>query len=109
MDSGLKYQDVKVGTGAVAKDGDTVSVQYTGYLLDGTVFDSSLKTGTPFSFQLGGHQVIQGWDQGVAGMKEGGQRKLIIPSDLAYGPGGQGPIPPNATLVFDVELLKAGA
>lgn len=103
----LQIVDVVVGTGAEAKNGDTVSVNYTGTLLDGTVFDSSLKPGRgPFEFQLGVGQVIKGWDQGVLGMKIGGKRKLTIPPDLAYGASGAGGvIPPNATLKFDVELL----
>lgn len=103
----LQIVDVVVGTGAEAKNGDTVSVNYTGTLLDGTVFDSSLKPGrTPFEFQLGVGQVIKGWDEGVLGMKIGGKRKLTIPPDLAYGAqGAGGVIPPNATLKFDVELL----
>ena len=104
--SGLKYQDVVVGTGATAQAGQNVSVHYTGTLMDGSKFDSSLDRGTPFDFQLGAGMVISGWDEGVAGMKVGGKRKLIIPSNLAYGPNGQPPvIPPNATLNFDVQLV----
>jgi peptidylprolyl isomerase len=105
--SGLKYIDEKVGAGAVAKTGDTVTVHYTGRLKDGKKFDSSRDRNEPFSFKLGARKVIQGWDEGVAGMKEGGKRKLIIPHELAYGPGGKSPsIPPAAELTFDVELLK---
>lgn len=101
----LQIKDVRVGTGTVAKAGDSVSVNYRGTLLDGTLFDQSYGK-APFDFQLGAGQVIKGWDQGVAGMKVGGKRQLTIPSDLAYGPQGQGSIPPGATLKFDVELLK---
>jgi FKBP-type peptidyl-prolyl cis-trans isomerase len=103
--SGLAYQDTKVGTGATAAAGQNVSVHYTGWLPDGTKFDSSRDRNQPFDFKLGAGQVIRGWDEGVAGMKVGGRRLLVIPPDLAYGPSGSGPIPPNATLVFDVELL----
>jgi FKBP-type peptidyl-prolyl cis-trans isomerase len=106
MPSGLKYQDLVVGTGAEAAAGKIVSVHYTGWLTDGTKFDSSVDSGQPYPFQLGAGSVIRGWDEGVAGMKVGGKRKLTIPPALAYGPGGRPPvIPPNATLVFDVELL----
>ena len=102
----LKMEDLKVGTGAEAVAGKTVSVHYTGWLTDGKKFDSSLDRGQPFEFQLGAGQVIQGWDKGVAGMKVGGKRKLTIPSDMGYGArGAGGVIPPNATLVFEVELL----
>lgn len=102
----LKVEDITVGTGAEAKAGQTVSVHYTGRLVDGSKFDSSLDRGQPFTFALGRGQVIKGWDQGVAGMKVGGKRKLTIPPELGYGAGGFPPvIPPNSTLVFDVELL----
>lgn len=102
----LKMEDVKVGTGAEAKPGDTVSVHYTGWLTDGTKFDSSKDAGQPFEFQLGQGMVIKGWDEGVAGMKIGGVRKLTIPADMGYGEqGAGGVIPPGATLVFEVELL----
>ena len=109
--NGLKYTDTTVGTGAEATPGHKVSVHYTGWLYNndkkGNKFDSSLDRGQPFSFTLGAHQVIQGWDLGVAGMKVGGKRTLIIPPDLGYGArGAGGVIPPNATLTFDVELLK---
>jgi FKBP-type peptidyl-prolyl cis-trans isomerase len=106
---GLKYEILKKGHGTTAKAGQTVTVNYTGRLVDGTVFDSSLNPGRqPFQFNLGTHQVIQGWDEGVAGMKIGEKRKLTIPSALGYGAAGAGGvIPPNATLIFDVELLKA--
>lgn len=106
-DSGLKYEDLTEGEGAVATAGSTVKVHYTGWLTDGTKFDSSLDRNAPFSFPLGGGRVIRGWDEGVAGMKVGGQRKLTIPPQLGYGAvGAGGVIPPNATLVFEVELLE---
>lgn len=102
----LKIEDLEEGQGAVAQPGQTVSVHYTGRLTDGSKFDSSLDRGQPFSFKLGSGQVIQGWDRGVAGMKVGGRRKLTIPPDLAYGDRGFPPvIPPQSTLVFEVELL----
>jgi FKBP-type peptidyl-prolyl cis-trans isomerase len=105
--SGLKYQDVKEGTGDVATAGKTVSVHYTGWLTNGTKFDSSKDRGQPFEFPLGGGRVIRGWDEGVQGMKVGGTRKLTIPPELGYGArGAGGVIPPNAALVFEVELLK---
>ena len=104
--SGLKYIDIKEGTGATPKTGQTVSVHYTGTLEDGTKFDSSRDRGQPFKFKLGQGQVIKGWDEGLSTMKVGGERKLIIPPDLGYGArGAGGVIPPNATLNFDVELL----
>jgi len=105
--SGLQYWDLKQGTGATASTGKTVSVHYTGWLAkDGKKFDSSVDRGQPFMFQLGAGQVIKGWDEGVSGMKVGGKRQLRIPPDLGYGArGAQGAIPPNATLIFDVELL----
>ena len=104
--SGLEYWDIKVGTGAVAQTGHHVKVDYTGWLTDGKKFDSSVGTGRPFDFLLGGGQVIKGWDEGVAGMKVGGKRQLRIPPDLAYGAKGYpGAIPPNATLIFDVQLV----
>src|SRR6188768_259385 len=99
--SGLQYIDLKVGTGATAQ---TVSVHYTGWLENGKKFDSSVDRGQPFSFPLGAGPVIKGWDEGVKGMKVGGKRKLIIPSNLGYGArGAGGVIPPNATLIFEVE------
>jgi peptidylprolyl isomerase len=106
--SKLVAQDVIVGTGPEAKEGDQVSVQYVGVLRDnGKEFDSSWKRNAPFEFTIGGGNVIQGWDQGVVGMKVGGRRRLIIPPDLAYGASGQPPtIPPNSALVFDIDLKK---
>jgi len=104
--SGLEYWDIKVGTGAVAEAGHKVKVDYTGWLTDGKKFDSSVGSGRPFEFMLGAGQVIKGWDQGVAGMKVGGKRQLRIPPELAYGAKGYpGAIPPNATLIFDVQLV----
>lgn len=106
MPSGLKYVDRVVGTGDEAVAGKTVNVHYTGWLENGKKFDSSVDRGQPFSFPLGAGRVIKGWDEGVQGMKVGGKRKLTIPSDLGYGSrGAGGVIPPNATLIFDVELL----
>jgi FKBP-type peptidyl-prolyl cis-trans isomerase len=102
----LKIEEVVVGTGDEAKKGKTVSVHYTGWLTDGKKFDSSKDRGQPFSFPLGAGHVIRGWDDGVAGMKVGGKRKLTIPPDLGYGArGAGGAIPPNSTLIFEVELL----
>jgi len=108
--NGLKYTDTNVGTGTEATKGSKVSVHYTGWLYNngvkGAKFDSSLDRGQPFAFGLGAGQVIRGWDEGVSGMKVGGKRTLIIPPDLGYGArGAGGVIPPNATLMFDVELL----
>lgn len=104
--SGLIYEDIIVGTGATATAGHAVTVHYTGWLTNGTKFDSSKDRNQPFNFRLGAGEVIRGWDEGVAGMKVGGTRKLTIPPQLGYGASGAGGvIPPNATLVFDVELL----
>ena len=108
--SGLQFEDTVAGTGAEAQPGNRVSVHYTGWLFTdgvaGTKFDSSKDRGEPFQFSLGGGQVIRGWDEGVAGMKIGGTRRLVIPPDLGYGTrGAGGVIPPNATLLFEVDLL----
>jgi FKBP-type peptidyl-prolyl cis-trans isomerase FkpA len=106
--SGLQYIDLKIGTGATAQAGRTVTVHYTGWLENGKKFDSSVDRGQPFSFPLGAGRVIKGWDEGVQDMKVGGKRKLIIPANLGYGArGAGGVIPPNATLIFEVELLGA--
>jgi peptidylprolyl isomerase len=106
-DSGLQYIDIEEGTGDTPQGGQTVVAHYTGWLEDGTKFDSSVDRGTPLTFTLGVGQVIAGWDEGLATMKVGGQRRLIIPPDLGYGETGAGAtIPPNATLIFDVELLE---
>lgn len=105
--SGLKYVEIVEGTGATPKQGQTVVVHYTGTLEDGTKFDSSRDRNSPFSFKLGVGQVIKGWDEGLSTMRVGGRRQLIIPPDLGYGArGAGGVIPPNATLLFDVELLR---
>jgi len=109
--SGLAYEDLKVGTGKEAKAGDSVVVDYTGWLDEGTKkgkkFDSSHDRAEPFTFVIGGGQVIKGWDEGVAGMKPGGKRVLYIPPGLGYGSRGSGrAIPPNADLIFEVDLLK---
>lgn len=105
--SGLQYWDLVSGTGETAVSGKIVKVHYTGWLTNGTKFDSSVDRNTPFEFPLGAHRVIKGWDEGVAGMKVGGKRQLHIPPDLGYGArGAGGRIPPGATLIFDVELLE---
>src|SRR6184192_3699804 len=104
--SGLQYVDLTIGIGATAEAGQTVTVHYTGWLENGNKFDSSVDRGQPFSFPLGAGRVIKGWDEGVAGMKVGGKRTLVIPPELGYGArGAPGAIPPNATLKFEVELL----
>jgi len=105
--SGLIYWDIRVGNAATAKEGSHVRVHYTGWLTNGKKFDSSVDAGKPFDFTIGNGEVIKGWEEGVAGMRAGGKRQLRIPPDLAYGAEGtpDGPIPPNATLIFDVQLL----
>jgi len=108
-DSGLKYEELEIGDGDTAEAGQQVTVHYTGWLEDGTKFDSSVDRNDPFVFKLGMGMVIKGWDEGVAGMQVGSKRKLTIPADLGYGErGAGGVIPPNATLIFDVELLAVG-
>jgi FKBP-type peptidyl-prolyl cis-trans isomerase FkpA len=108
--SGLQIEEIHVGTGETAQAGQFVSVHYTGWLTDGRKFDSSKDRDEPFEFSLGGHMVIAGWDEGVQGMKVGGVRKLTIPPQLGYGArGAGGVIPPNATLVFEVELLDVSS
>ena len=105
--SGLVYWEIRVGNGEVAKEGSRVRVHYTGWLTNGKKFDSSVDAGKPFDFTIGNGEVIKGWEEGVAGMRVGGKRQLRIPPDLAYGTDGtpDGSIPPNATLIFDVQLL----
>ena len=103
---GLKYIDVAPGEGAEAKNGDVLAVMYTGYLEDGTMFDQSA---SPYPVTLGTGSVIQGWEEGLLGIKAGGKRRLIIPPALGYGANGGGPIPPNATLIFDVEIVSINA
>jgi len=102
----LVIEDLVVGTGATAAVGDTVTVHYVGTFTSGTKFDSSYDAGQPFPFRIGAGQVIAGWDQGVPGMKVGGKRRLTIPASLAYGSQGRGAIPPNTTLVFEIDLLS---
>ena len=111
LPGGLVYQDEVVGKGRMPKTGDNVTVHYVGTLTNGKKFDSSRDRGTPFTFALGEGQVIKGWDEGVATMRVGGRRKLVIPPSLGYGEAGAGGgvIPPNATLIFDVELLSIGS
>jgi FKBP-type peptidyl-prolyl cis-trans isomerase FkpA len=105
--SGLTYWDLRIGNGETAKEGSRVLVHYTGWLLDGKKFDSSVDAGQPFKFTIGNGEVIKGWEEGIAGMRVGGKRQLRIPPELGYGAEGtpDGPIPPNATLIFDVKLL----
>lgn len=101
----LIIEDTKIGTGNEVKSGDNISIHYTGTLEDGTKFDSSYNRGQPLETQIGVGQVIEGWDKGIVGMKVGGKRKLTIPYQMAYGEDGYGPIPPKATLIFEVELM----
>jgi peptidylprolyl isomerase len=106
-ESGLRYEDITVGTGQSPQSGQDVTVHYTGTLVDGTKFDSSLDRGQPFTFKIGVGQVIKGWDEGVMTMKVGGKRKLVIPPQLGYGARRMGDkIPPNSTLVFEIELIS---
>jgi len=106
LQGGLKVTDIKVGSGPIAESGNTIAVHYTGWLMDGTKFDSSLDRGDPIVFQLGAGRVIKGWEEGVKGMRVGGKRKLVIPSSMGYGERGYPPvIPPDATLQFEVELM----
>lgn len=110
LPDGLRYGDLITGTGAMPVAGENVTVQYTGWLTNGTIFDSSRKQGrTPFSFPIGTGQVIKGWDEGVITMHVGGKRRLVIPPALGYGSSANGQIPANSTLVFEVELLSVGA
>jgi FKBP-type peptidyl-prolyl cis-trans isomerase len=106
-DDGLQYWDIRVGTGQTAKEGNHVRVHYTGWLTNGKKFDSSVDAGSPFDFTIGNGEVIKGWEEGVTGMRVGGKRQLRIPPSLGYGAQGTpgGPIPPNATLIFDIKLL----
>ncbi|MBQ7256990.1 MAG: FKBP-type peptidyl-prolyl cis-trans isomerase [Abditibacteriota bacterium] len=103
--TGLKIEDIKVGEGEAVEEGDTVKVHYTGMLTNGKVFDSSKERGEPFRFTVGAGNVIQGWEKGLIGMKVGGKRLLTIPPDLGYGDRDMGDIPPNSTLIFEIELL----
>jgi peptidylprolyl isomerase len=103
--SGLQYDDLVVGSGKMAEPGTNVSIHYSGYLLDGTPFDSSLNSGQPLKFQIASGQMIAGFDEGVRGMRIGGKRKILVPWQMAYGEAGRPPIPPKADLVFDLELL----
>ncbi|MBE0409913.1 MAG: FKBP-type peptidyl-prolyl cis-trans isomerase [Anaerolineales bacterium] len=103
---GWQIEDLVIGDGPAATNGNLVSVHYTGWLLDGTKFDSSLDRGQPFEFTIGEGQVIRGWEEGLVGMRAGGKRQLTIPPDMAYGAAGRGSIPPNATLIFEIELLE---
>ena len=107
-DQKVKIEDTVVGTGPAVKNGDKVTVHYTGTLTNGEKFDSSLDRNQPFSFVVGGGMVIQGWEEGLVGMQVGGKRKLTIPSEKGYGARGQGPIPPNSVLLFDIELISIG-
>ncbi|MFH1472899.1 MAG: FKBP-type peptidyl-prolyl cis-trans isomerase [bacterium] len=105
-ETGVDSTDLTFGDGLDVRAGDTLTVHYVGTLVDGKVFDSSVDRGTPFVFTVGQGSVIRGWDEGLIGMKEGGQRRLVIAPDFGYGAQGVGPIPPNSTLIFEVELLK---
>ena len=106
MPSGILMRDLVVGHGALVHDGNFVSVYYVGQLMDGTQFDSAVPNDPPLRFQMGAHRVIRGWEEGVDGMRVGGKRQLIIPPSLAYGTRGAGPIPPNARLVFTIEVVR---
>ena len=106
--SGVEYWDIVVGAGAMATSGKTVGVHYTGWLADGTKFDSSVDRGKPIMFPLGVGKVIRGWDEGIVGMKVGGKRQLRVPASAGYGNRGSGAVPPNAILIFDIQLLAVG-
>ena len=105
--NGVYYRDIQVGAGATVANGQTLGMRYAGYLANGAQFDANQAPSAPFTFQLGASQVIDGWDEGIPGMKVGGRRQLVIPWQLAYGAAGYGPIPPNANLVFNVEVVSA--
>ena len=106
MPSGVRMRDLTVGNGPLVHDGEFVSVYYVGQLMDGGQFDAAIPNEPPLRFQMGAHRVIRGWEEGVAGMRVGGKRQLMIPPSLAYGARGMGPVPPNATLIFTIEVVR---